>query len=140
MVNNAVYYFEIPVNVGEYALGSASTGDGAYLMYLDIGANGDSDGSEEAYTMDKVRFVNSKILNDDNSVTLTAYDPALITLSGSSTAAETAVFQRDKDETDGKLKLAYRIIYNNTITAKEVTTGMTREDSGLQKSDDNKDD
>ena len=140
MVNNAVYYFEIPVNAGEYALGSASTGDGAYLMYLDIGANGDSDGSEEAYTMDKVRFVNSKILNDDNSVTLTAYDPALITLSGSSTAAETAVFQRDKDETDGKLKLAYRIIYNNTITAKEVTTGMTREDSGLQKSDDNKDD
>lgn len=35
----AVYYFEIPVNAGEYALGSASTGDGAYLMYLDIGAN-----------------------------------------------------------------------------------------------------
>lgn len=39
IVKNAVYYFEIPVNAGEYALGSASTGDGAYLMYLDIGAN-----------------------------------------------------------------------------------------------------
>ena len=39
IVYNAVYYFEIPVNAGEYALGSASTGDGAYLMYLDIGAN-----------------------------------------------------------------------------------------------------
>lgn len=140
---NSVYYFEIPVNKGEYALGSASTGDGAYLMYLDIGANGTGDGDgpdETPYTMDKVRFVNSKILNDDNSVTLTAYDPALITLSGSSTAAETAVFQRDEDETDGKLKLAYRIIYNNTITAKEVTTGMTREDSGLQKSNDETDD
>lgn len=143
MVDNAVYYFEIPVNAGEYALGSASTGDGAYLMYLDIGANGTGDGDgpdETPYTMDKVRFVNSKILNDDNSVTLTAYDPALITLSGSSTAAETAVFQRDEDETDGKLKLAYRIIYNNTITAKEVTTGMTREDSGLKKSSDETDD
>lgn len=39
IVYKAVYYFEIPVNAGEYALGSASTGDGAYLMYLDIGAN-----------------------------------------------------------------------------------------------------
>lgn len=40
IVNNAVYYFEIPVNEGEYALGCV-TGDktGAYLMYLDIGAS-----------------------------------------------------------------------------------------------------
>lgn len=40
IVNNAVYYFEIPVNEGEYALGSV-TGNktGAYLMYLDIGAS-----------------------------------------------------------------------------------------------------
>ena len=37
--NNAVYYFEIPVNAGEYALGSVNGGTGAYLMYLDIGAN-----------------------------------------------------------------------------------------------------
>ena len=38
MVNNAVYYFEIPVNAGEYALGSVTGKNGAYLMYLDIGA------------------------------------------------------------------------------------------------------
>lgn len=38
VVNNAVYYFEIPVNSGEYALGSVSGKNGAYLMYLDIGA------------------------------------------------------------------------------------------------------
>ena len=37
--NDAVYYFEIPVNAGEYALGSVDGGTGAYLMYLDIGAN-----------------------------------------------------------------------------------------------------
>jgi len=36
---NALYYFEIPVNEGEYALGSADGGTGSYLMYLDIGAN-----------------------------------------------------------------------------------------------------
>lgn len=36
---NAAYYFEIPVNDGEYALGSVTGKNGAYLMYLDIGAN-----------------------------------------------------------------------------------------------------
>ena len=36
---NYVYYFEIPTNEGEYALGSVSGGEGAYLLYLDIGAN-----------------------------------------------------------------------------------------------------
>ena len=39
-VNNAVYYFEIPVNSGEFALGSVEGKDGAYLFYLDIAANG----------------------------------------------------------------------------------------------------
>ena len=39
-INNAVYYFEIPVGPGEYALGSVSGSNGAYLMYLDISASG----------------------------------------------------------------------------------------------------
>ena len=33
------FYFEIPMNDGEFCLGSVSGGTGAYLMYLDIGAN-----------------------------------------------------------------------------------------------------
>lgn len=36
---NAVYYFEIPANKGEYALGSVPEKDGAYLMYLDLSSN-----------------------------------------------------------------------------------------------------
>ena len=40
-INNAVYYFEIPVMEGEYALGSVSGENGAYLMYLDISASGE---------------------------------------------------------------------------------------------------
>lgn len=39
LTNDALYYFEIPVNAGEYALGSVSGANGAYLIYLDIGAN-----------------------------------------------------------------------------------------------------
>lgn len=39
MLEYSLYYFEIPVNDGEYALGSVSNKDGAYLIYLDISAN-----------------------------------------------------------------------------------------------------
>lgn len=47
VATNAVYYFEIPVNDGEYAMGmvpgkSASSYTGAYMFYLDIGANADT--------------------------------------------------------------------------------------------------
>ena len=35
-----LYYFTIPANSGEYALGSVSGKTGAYLCYLDIAANG----------------------------------------------------------------------------------------------------
>ena len=37
--SNRIYYFEIPMNSGEYCLGSVESGTGAYLLYLDIGAN-----------------------------------------------------------------------------------------------------
>lgn len=132
---NSVYYFEIPVNAGEYALGSASTGDGAYLMYLDIGANGNTDGDEENYTMDKVRFVNSGMPLDGGNVNVSGYEPALITLSGSSTAEEIAVFKRDDtvDATVGNYILRYRVDY---LAANEITTGMTKLKSDLEPSTD----
>ena len=45
-INNSIrnylyyaYYFEIPMNDGEYCLGSVPGGVGGYLLYLDIGAN-----------------------------------------------------------------------------------------------------
>ncbi|MBP5177458.1 MAG: hypothetical protein ILP02_02615, partial [Clostridia bacterium] len=38
--NKKVYYFEIPCNDGEYCLGSVAGKTGAYLIYLDIAANG----------------------------------------------------------------------------------------------------
>ena len=43
---NTLYYFEVPVNAGEYAMGKVSAGStntntiqGAYMLYLDIGVN-----------------------------------------------------------------------------------------------------
>lgn len=45
---SALFYYEIPVNDGEYALGNVhsatdATTSGGYLIYLDIGVNGASD-------------------------------------------------------------------------------------------------
>ena len=39
LLYKAAYFFEIPMNIGEYCLGSVEGYNGAYLMYLDIGAN-----------------------------------------------------------------------------------------------------
>ena len=60
-INNAVYYFEIPVGPGEYALGSVSGTNGAYLMYLDISASG------EVSLKDDVQAYNIKTESTANS-------------------------------------------------------------------------
>ena len=83
-----------------------------------FGVTGNQTPTGTGYTMDKVRFVNSGMPLDGGNVNVSAYKSALITLSGSSTAEETAVFKRDELETDGKLKLAYRIINNNANAIK----------------------
>ena len=50
LTTNAMYYFEVPADAGEYALGSVDGGTGAYLLYLDIGANaGDVDNEVISY-------------------------------------------------------------------------------------------
>lgn len=138
LIDDTLYYFAIPVNKGEYALGARSDLVGAYLFYLDIGANNNGEGPGEVnYTMDKVRFVNySGIPSDGNgNVNLSAYKPALITLSGSSAAEEIAVFKRDDtvDATVGNYILRYRVDY---LAANEITTGMTKLKSDLEPSTD----
>jgi hypothetical protein len=37
--SSRAYYFEVPVNAGEYAIGSTEGRTGAYLVYLDLAAN-----------------------------------------------------------------------------------------------------
>lgn len=135
ITEKSLYYFEIPVNKGEYALGSAKKGDGAYLLYLDIGANGEGSG-EAGYTMDKVRFVNSNMPTLNGAVDVSGYEPALITLSrGNFTDAAIAVFKRDDtvDATVGNYILRYRVDY---LAANEITTGMTKLKSDLEPSTD----
>ena len=54
-LNNALYYFEVPVNEGEYAMGmvpgkSASSYTGAYMIYLDLAAN--AAGEEQTFNQE----------------------------------------------------------------------------------------
>lgn len=71
----SAYYFEIPVIEGDYVIGcdndtsatSSSNSNTAYLMYLDIGANGNG-GGELPYTMQSVDFVSVPTGFDDNNI------------------------------------------------------------------------
>lgn len=60
--HGTAYYVEIPLKVGDYCLGGADSSgayNSAYLMYLDIGANGASSGggTTPTYKIEGVRFV-----------------------------------------------------------------------------------
>lgn len=68
-VNNALYYFEVPVNAEEYALGmvngSSNTLQGAYLIYLDLGINADPKDEVSAYSITTIRTGSSFPLGVD---------------------------------------------------------------------------
>jgi hypothetical protein len=51
LIDHVMYYYEIPVNKGEYALGSISGETGAYLLYLDI-ATGDESATRSVITQE----------------------------------------------------------------------------------------
>ena len=101
-----------------------------------FGVTGNQTPTGTGSTMDKVRFVNSgtPTLDSNGVVDVSAYKPALITLSrGNFTDAAIAIFKRDTVPTGDKYKLAYRVEY---LDPKETTTGMTRKDTTLTPSTD----
>lgn len=65
LTSNAVYYFEIPVDKGEYALGSVPGGYGAYLMYLDIGTAGTALKPEGNAKLEGIELNDMNALHDD---------------------------------------------------------------------------
>lgn len=71
MITNAVYYFEIPANKGEYALGSVAGKSGAYLMYLDIGA--------ASVNMDTILITEQMTITQNTYVTPKGVDFAHVT-------------------------------------------------------------
>lgn len=100
LTNNAVYYFEVPVNEGEYALGSVDGGTGAYLMYLDIGANAQR---TDRTTINEIKttntyeysFPNGVSFVDSTSATVTPGESAGLTLSASTYSGTLSISRTD---------------------------------------------
>lgn len=118
MVNNAVYYFEMPVNGGEYALGSASTGDGAYLMYLDIGASATSGDEGKEHTIKSLYFVNTDTVTLDNAGNYPEFNSVTFEIAGAGAGASSwAAFERNTTENaDGTTSVRYNYSYITAVT------------------------
>lgn len=120
----AAYYFEIPVNAGDYVIGSAkgSSDSSGYLSYLDIGANGSSGGGTTpgaaAYTIDTVDFVNNTTDYAANGK-FTAFKDVTFNLSGAGTSGVPSVSFERAAAADGEDTAATKVIYdfaNITVT------------------------
>ncbi|MCR5458003.1 MAG: hypothetical protein K6F14_07995 [Clostridiales bacterium] len=74
----AMYYFEIPVNAGEYALGSVTTQQGesarygAYLCYLDIGTSGSTEDKDRVTIAERFTIENANNVRIPKGVQLVA--------------------------------------------------------------------
>lgn len=107
ITSNAVYYFEIPVNAGEFALGSVDGGTGAYLMYLDIATNGGTDQHANVDTFGSVEYRSMPDIAD-NSIVLITYEQQ------ASQATNIAVAYIESDK-------RYNITYNGSLTTITIT-------------------
>ena len=145
---NSAYYFEVPANKGEYALGSVAGKQGSYLMYLDLGANANRVGrtrisehfveTEDVYDYPLgVSFVSSftttNVTIGDKVVAVLDVDPinsanfvvepgytGSVTANRSSASAMTATISNSTDK--AKIKAGY---YKETIAFTDGTSPLT---------------
>jgi len=140
--NDYIYYFEIPCNKGEYALGSVSGRDGGYLLYLDIASNGTSGVSynQDAGVSDEPLFTQIDFRNsgttinspmnfaytipdnntaDNFNVSINfdgeyMYTITIVNRTGNEMDLSVLLVDND-DDPDNVLPFEYRIIYNGNI-------------------------
>ena len=125
-VENALYYFEVPANRGEYALGSVLGRYGAYLLYLDISANGGDIENQAFDYLTGVDFVSSN--NSANLETMltaigTNNPTAVFNISQAMVSAEAqkVTFSRSADTTvDGKIQSHFTITGSTTNQSTNV--------------------
>ncbi len=103
LTSNCIYYFEVPVNPGDYIIGKSNSTDKnmGYLMYLDIGANaGKSDEGDKTVKATNIDFVyeDSNAANGLAKINAENYvsSGVVFSISGSPTsAAKLLYFKRD---------------------------------------------
>ena len=114
-VNNALYYFEIPINPGEYAMGavSNSTNTGAYMLYLDIGANADLSVNQIAGVKDVPLFTQIDF-QTDSFVTNSCFNVAFIIPAGATKSNFLLTISFNVVEIDGNDYRCYELEIVNT--------------------------
>ena len=113
--DDAVYYFEIPVNAGEFALGSVDGGTGAYLMYLDIATNGGIDFNSDVDSFGSVEYRSAPDVAELSMVIIT-YQQAQ-----GKTVNLTVVYSKVINTTDNTSIDTYNITYSGNIEEIIVT-------------------
>lgn len=107
--NNVAYYFEIPVGIGEFAIGAVSGKTaGAYLMYLDLGTNGGEGG--EITDVDDFETIEYRSAPDvaEHSIMLITYEQH----TGQTIDLKVVYIEQDK---------RYNITYSGTLTQIIIT-------------------
>ncbi len=130
--NNKLYYFAVPVNAGEYALGSETNLTGAYLFYLDIGASNEGSGTTgKAYTIKSLYFVNTDTvaLNTDGSYP--TFNSVTFTISNAGSGSPWIAFERNATGDTSIVRYNYDAIVTVTPTG-----NGTKDDSLTASSDD----
>ncbi|MBR3617158.1 MAG: hypothetical protein IKN46_00635, partial [Acholeplasmatales bacterium] len=111
-----LFYFEIPVNKGEFALGSVNGRDGGYLLYLDIGANAAAVDrttitQESKTVVSDYKYVNGiQILADTGNITsISAANSAVAVIKTTSNVSEVSI-SRTGDT------ISFGTLNNNVLT------------------------
>lgn len=130
LLGGAVYYAEIPLLAGDYLLAKASVGNSTYsgyMMYLDIGANGNGGGTDPApgggdYDLKNVRYVHA-IVNDGTTNSSDDYIDILFKISTVGADGTIALYFSRHDAT----MLYYH--QNGTATNVDVTVFIATTDN-----------
>ncbi|MBR3646234.1 MAG: hypothetical protein IKN54_07420, partial [Lachnospiraceae bacterium] len=127
-----LYYFEIPVNAGEFALGSVEGRTGAYLLYLDIAANAQRvyratvienfEETTNTYSFPVGVTFKNTIINPTSTETVI---PSALAVMPTGTSSVNATVTDDTHITLSNGNVCYiadGVTVNNSLTYKDITT------------------
>ena len=130
---NAAYYFEVPVNAGEYAIGSTAGKTGAYLVYLDLAANAEiHERNKEYEEITEIRGSGSyplgvELLQQGTSYDLSKIDPSKSAFAAISNATGAITFTK----TDANTVTATRDPVVGNINAAYIGPGRYLKDGNI---------
>ena len=116
-VINMMYYFEIPVNAGEYAMGVAGSTQGAYMIYLDLAANGSEEEETHNQTISiaDVALFTQMDYQIDNYVINSCFNIAFVIPAGATKETFSVTISTDDDVIhEGHTYFSYEIVIKNT--------------------------